>query len=156
MSEVIGNAYLVSMKEQLIGELRIAEKQNYFFKEQGLYPEYNMNDIILALQTQIDTINDNIALGGQDYNTLYPPVSSPDAIMLIEDLVLKEQALIKDTAGATDLIDGLTSEYEDSSDTIDMIIEKATKENRLEAMANELKQDLGMTEDDIINNLDLE
>ena len=54
---MISTNYLFIMKKDIENKIATAERQNESFKKNGLYPDYNMDDIIDGLKEQYESVN---------------------------------------------------------------------------------------------------
>lgn len=148
----MSNNYLVKMQQEVAEELLVAKKQNQFFKDNELYPEYNMDDIIIALEEQLESLKSLFSLAGIDYDQLYDTQDS-EIVVLTEDLSIEEKELQKKNIYMEMVMDDLTDTYKEYSNGVDELI-GYVKNNRAEEMANEVMKAYDLTEEDIINSED--
>jgi hypothetical protein len=149
MSEMISTNYLFIMKKDIENKIATAERQNESFKKNGLYPDYNMNDIIDGLKEQYESVNKCIELADLDYADLYD-TTSPDNVILAEDLISEEAQLQEDCKDKD--IEGLfeesLKEENESLMIIDGLIE-SVENNRTEEQVKTVIKGLGITESEL-------
>lgn len=150
MSEIISTNYLFVMKKDIENKIAMAERQNESFKKNGLYPDYNMDDIIDGLKEQYESINKCIELADLDYADLYD-TTSPDNVILAEDLISEETQLQEDCKDKD--IEGLfeesLKEENESLMIIDGLIE-SVENSRAEEQVKTVIRGLGITESELI------
>lgn len=149
MSEMISTNYLFIMKKDIENKIATAERQNESFKKNGLYPDYNMDDIIDGLKEQYKSVNKCIELADLDYADLYD-TASPDNVILAEDLISEEAQLQEDCKDKD--IEGLfeesLKEENESLMIIDGLIE-SVENNRAEEQVKTVIKGLGITESEL-------
>jgi hypothetical protein len=137
------------MKKDIENKIATAERQNESFKKNGLYPDYNMNDIIDGLKEQYESVNKCIELADLDYADLYD-TTSPDNVILAEDLISEEAQLQEDCKDKD--IEGLfeesLKEENESLMIIDGLIE-SVENNRTEEQVKTVIKGLGITESEL-------
>lgn len=146
---MISTNYLFIMKKDIENKIATAERQNESFKKNGLYPDYNMNDIIDGLKEQYESVNKCIELADLDYADLYD-TTSPDNVILAEDLISEEAQLQEDCKDKD--IEGLfeesLKEENESLMIIDGLIE-SVENNRTEEQVKTVIKGLGITESEL-------
>lgn len=146
---MISTNYLFIMKKDIENKIATAERQNESFKKNGLYPDYNMDDIIDGLKEQYESVNKCIELAGLDYADLYD-TTSPDNVILAEDLISEEAQLQEDCKDKD--IEGLfeesLKEENESLMIIDGLIE-SVENNRAEEQVKTVIKGLGITESEL-------
>lgn len=154
---MISTNYLFIMRKDIENKIAMAERQNESFKKNGLYPDYNMDDIIEGLREQHESINKCIELADLDYADLYDTTSSDNAI-LAEDLISEEAQLYEDCkdTGIEEIIDESLKEEDESYMVIDGLID-SVENNRAVKQTESVMKGLGITEselyeEDIVNN----
>lgn len=146
---MISTNYLFIMKKDIENKIATAERQNESFKKNGLYPDYNMDDIIDGLKEQYESVNKCIELADLDYADLYD-TTSPDNVILAEDLISEEAQLQEDCKDKD--IEGLfeesLKEENESLMIIDGLIE-SVENNRTEEQVKTVIKGLGITESEL-------
>lgn len=150
MGEMITTNYLLKMQKDIQSKIMTVERQNETFKRNGLYPDYNMDDILESLQEQLESINKCIELADFDYADLYNS-TSPEEIMLAEDLIAEENQLLEECEDI-----GIEELFEDSLESEDenlMIVDsliKSIENNKAADYLKTIKQSLGVTDEELL------
>lgn len=151
MSEIMSTNYLLIMRKDIENKIQTAERQNESFKKMGLYPDYNMDDIVEDLKEQLVSINKCIELADLDFADLYE-TSASENVILTEDLLSSEAQLKEDyeEQGIEEIINGQLSRENEQFFIIDGFID-SVEHNKANEYEKEVLKRLGISEKELEN-----
>lgn len=149
MSNIINNEEMTLLREKVSDELAKCKEQNKLFKQNNLYPEYSMDDVIEILEDQLISINKALGIEDVDYSELYN-AENPDVITLAEDLIAIEKDLQEETDGINEMLNYSGAMIDENLELVDILIDNITGKT-INNMVDNFVKEIGLSEEDIEN-----